>query len=175
VNVRRSGPRTPGTTQIHIMGTTSGTTKQNPVNARRTTSGTTRDHSTAGRVGTPLPLGGTIPGDPQGRQNSRASDYGPGDFPRGDPQALFVDEIEPGAFLRALVDAQPAWRREAECRDMGTAVFFPIRGQSNKPGLAVCSSCPVKAECLAEALAEEVDHGIRGGLTARARAVTEAA
>jgi hypothetical protein len=41
--------------------------------------------------------------------------------------------------------------------------------------LAVCSSCPVKAECLAEALAEEVDHGIRGGLTARARAVTEAA
>ena len=111
------------------------------------------------------------------------SDHSPGSFPRGNPELYFAEsETEVGAFLKGLVESQPAWRREAECRDMGTAVFFPIRGQSNKPGLAVCSSCPVKAECLAEALAEEVDHGIRGGLTARARvaarkaqAVTEAA
>jgi hypothetical protein len=82
---------------------------------------------------------------------------------------LEVDDLESGAFIRALVDAQPAWRREAECRDMGTAVFFPARGQSNKPGLAVCGPCPVRPECLAEAIDEELDHGIRGGLTARSR------
>jgi hypothetical protein len=38
--------------------------------------------------------------------------------------------------------------------------------------LAVCGSCPVRAECVAEALALEstVDrHGIRGGLTAAER------
>ena len=171
MNVRRSGPRTPGTTQIHIMGTTSGTTKQNPVNVMGTTSGTTRDHSTAGRVGTPLPLGGTIPVDPQGSQNSRASEYEYGDFPRGDPAEYFIeaDDLESGSFLQALVDSQPSWRRAALCRDEPLAIFFPGRGESSKPGLAVCSSCPVRADCLAEAIDEELDYGIRGGLTARAR------
>jgi WhiB family transcriptional regulator, redox-sensing transcriptional regulator len=118
----------------------------------------------------PNPSCGTGPTVPHLEQGIVSPyDYGPGDFPRGDPQALFVDEIEPGAFLQALVDAAPAWRRAALCRDMGTAVFFPARGESSKPALAVCGPCPVRADCLAEAIAEELDHGIRGGLTARAR------
>ena len=85
------------------------------------------------------------------------------------------DDDEAGSFLRALVDAQPAWRREALCRDMGTAIFFPARGQSSKPALAVCGPCPVRAECLAEAIDEELEFGIRGGLTARARVASRKA
>ena len=99
------------------------------------------------------------------------SEYDYGDFPRGDPAEYFmeVDDDEVGSFVRALVDAQPAWRRAALCRSQPLAIFFPARGQSSKPALAVCGPCPVKADCLAEAIAEELDFGVRGGLTARAR------
>jgi WhiB family redox-sensing transcriptional regulator len=74
-----------------------------------------------------------------------------------------------GGLLRALVDSQPSWRREALCRSQPLAIFFPIRGQSDKPGLAVCAPCPVRPECLAEAIAESLEHGIRGGMTGQAR------
>ena len=98
------------------------------------------------------------------------SDHPPGSFPRGNPAEYFLEvDDEPRSLLRALVEAQPAWRRAALCRDQPLAIFFPARGQSSKPALAICGPCPVKADCLAEALAEELDHGIRGGLTARAR------
>jgi hypothetical protein len=100
------------------------------------------------------------------------SNYPSGSFPRGNPEAYFIeaDDLEVGgSFLQALVDSQPSWRRAALCRDQPLATFFPAPGESSKPALAVCSPCPVSAACLAEAIAEELDHGIRGGLTARAR------
>ena len=108
----------------------------------------------------------------QARTAGRAvSEFNDGDFPRGDPAEYFieVDDDQAGYFIPALVDAQPAWRRKAGCRDQPLSIFFPARGQSSKPALAVCSSCPVRAECLAEATDEELEVGIRGGLTARAR------
>jgi hypothetical protein len=103
---------------------------------------------------------------------SAPSEYDYGDFPRGNPELYFVeaDNLEAGGgILRALVDFQPSWRREALCRSQPLAIFFPIRGQSDKPGLAVCGPCPVRPECLAEAIAESLEHGIRGGLTGQAR------
>ena len=128
------------------------------------------DSSPRAKSARPNPSCGTGPTVPHLEQGIVSPyDYGPGDFPRGDPQALFVDEIEPGAFLRALVESQPSWRRAALCRDQPLAIFFPARGQSSKPALAICGPCPVKADCLAEALAEELDFGIRGGMTSPAR------
>ena len=112
------------------------------------------------------------------------SDHPPGSFPRGDPAEYFmeVDDDEVGSFIQALIDSQPSWRRAALCRDQPLSIFFPGRGESSKPALTVCGPCKVRPECVAEALAEELDVGIRGGLTARARvalrkaqAVTEAA
>jgi hypothetical protein len=172
MTVRRSGSQTQGTTQTPILGTTQGTNQQSPINTSGTTSGTTRNHPTAGKGVSPLPLGGTTPADPQGSQNSRASDYDLEDFPRGDPQThvLGADDLEAGGgLLQALVESQPSWRRKALCRSQPLAIFFPIRGQSNKPGLAVCGPCSVRPECLAEAIAESLEHGIRGGLTGQAR------
>jgi hypothetical protein len=105
--------------------------------------------------------------------DSRASDYGPGSFPRGNPEALFVepDEIEAGpGLLRGLFASQPAWRRQALCGDHDLGIFYPAKGGSNKPGLAVCAACPVRHPCLAEALDDSsLDWGIRGGMTALAR------
>jgi hypothetical protein len=101
------------------------------------------------------------------------SEYDYGDFPRGDPEAYFVepDETEAGGgLLRALVTSQPAWRRDALCSDHPLALFYPERGQSNRPGLEVCAACPVRHPCLAEALDDPtLDYGILGGMTAPAR------
>jgi hypothetical protein len=117
-------------------------------------------------VTTAAPLIKPRPGD------SRASDYGPSDFPRGNPEEYFVepDEIEAGAFLRGLFGSLPPWRRQALCGDHDLGIFYPAKGGSNKPGLAVCAACPVRHPCLAEALDDSsLDWGIRGGMTALAR------
>lgn len=65
------------------------------------------------------------------------------------------------------------WRAQAACRDMPTAMFFPpanLRAEL-AAALAVCKPCPVKGECLRDALTIEaaLDDGVRGGTTARAR------
>jgi WhiB family redox-sensing transcriptional regulator len=101
------------------------------------------------------------------------SDYGPGSFPRGNPEAYFVeaDNLEAGrGLLQALAESRPSWRREALCRGQPIAIFYPTRGASNQPALEVCGACPVRHACLDEALADKsLDFGIRGGMTARAR------
>jgi WhiB family redox-sensing transcriptional regulator len=69
-----------------------------------------------------------------------------------------------------------AWRKQAECAwwttdDPARDPFFPNPGQ--RPSLAkfICDGCPVKQECLDEAMAEEyglprnLRFGVRGGLS----------
>lgn len=70
------------------------------------------------------------------------------------------------------------WREDALCRGMDVNYFFPHRGDF--PGIKAakrfCQQCPVRAECLADAMRVEADlsatgrHGIRGGLTSGQRA-----
>lgn len=66
------------------------------------------------------------------------------------------------------------WREEAACQGVDPNVFFPT-GSSGRAGVTQeieeawvaavwCTSCPVKAECLADALAHG-DQGVRGGTT----------
>ena len=58
---------------------------------------------------------------------------------------------------------------------METALWFPGRGElfAGEVAKAICRSCPVRCECLADALAVELDvdgcHAIRGGLSADQR------
>ena len=71
------------------------------------------------------------------------------------------------------------WQERAACAGSDTAIFFEYRHEP--AALAMCGRCPVRAECLAAALAEETDaatgnplgrqmrHGVRGGLTGTAR------
>lgn len=63
----------------------------------------------------------------------------------------------------------PVWQASAACAEYPTDLFFS--GDSDTEAIAVCEACPVKAECLAEALATPVrdDHGVAGGLTAAQR------
>lgn len=68
----------------------------------------------------------------------------------------------------------PEWQERALCRkltDEQKAVFFPV-GRSDSPGYqaqeakakAVCSHCPVLAECREWALETEELDGVHGGL-----------
>ncbi|MGH8984727.1 MAG: WhiB family transcriptional regulator [Acidimicrobiia bacterium] len=50
----------------------------------------------------------------------------------------------------------PTWHDRAACRDEDPALFFPPRGVSGAAlaeAKAVCARCPVRGECLADALA----------------------
>ena len=44
-----------------------------------------------------------------------------------------------------------------------------VRGAEQHKAKAVCGACPVRAECLAEALDNEIEWGVWGGLTERER------
>jgi WhiB family transcriptional regulator, redox-sensing transcriptional regulator len=91
---------------------------------------------------------------------------------RGDPAAFVARGPEPDPInpLVAWLALLPAWHSDAACAAVHTSTFFPEKGGSTKPARAMCAGCPVREECLDEALADEsLDHGIRAGLSASER------
>jgi hypothetical protein len=77
---------------------------------------------------------------------------------------------------RVLFDggSTPAWHRQAACADMPAEAFYPLPGDHHgiEAAKRVCRGCPVRAECLADALGWEATsrrHGIAGGLTPAGR------
>jgi len=71
-----------------------------------------------------------------------------------------------------VIFQRPAWWASARCRGLGVALFFGVEGtetvtarrRREQEAKAVCASCSVKIECLADALKFN-DEGVRGGLT----------
>jgi WhiB family redox-sensing transcriptional regulator len=106
--------------------------------------------------------------DPQGARWSDplADDEAP------DPllAALMVGGPDPFDALAARVAAllaRPAWHRDAACRGMGAALFFPEgKGATTGPAKAVCATCPVVESCRA---AGEGERGVWGGTSERDR------
>jgi len=75
-------------------------------------------------------------------------------------------------LAEAVADAQhrrPRWHQHAACRGVDTATFFPSRGEPTELARAICSACPVIADCRDWALAQRDDHGIAAGLSGRQR------
>lgn len=62
---------------------------------------------------------------------------------------------------------QEDWPLRAKCRGMADALF--PEGKDQKRARAVCSGCPVRANCLAEALDNRIEWGVWGGMTERER------
>jgi WhiB family redox-sensing transcriptional regulator len=62
------------------------------------------------------------------------------------------------------------WVHRARCKDEDPELFFPVgttgpaAGQLNA-AKAICSQCPVRAECLEWAMATGQDAGVWGGLS----------
>ena len=63
------------------------------------------------------------------------------------------------------------WYLDAACRDTDTELFFGGTAASNKEATKFCGRCPVRAECLEDALEyPPIDqYGVAGGLSAHER------
>jgi len=84
-------------------------------------------------------------------------------------ELLAAADIEPGALLSPRIRAsRPSWMRDAACRGMPTATFFPSRGESSVEARAICAECPVVDDCRQWALGHD-DHGIAAGMSGRQR------
>ena len=81
------------------------------------------------------------------------------------------DESDPSQWLAELT-RRPPWHAEAACRGIGPTVFVIGRGANAavmSRARAICSTCPVTAECLDYALADIDAVGIWAGTTAQVR------
>lgn len=78
----------------------------------------------------------------------------------------------------------PGWEEDINCRNAPTEIFFPVVETASAPGLdvieeeppyptpeakALCDRCPVRADCLAYALANDITYGTYGGMSAYQR------
>jgi WhiB family redox-sensing transcriptional regulator len=60
------------------------------------------------------------------------------------------------------------WYEDAACRDGDPDELFAANARQNR-AKTVCTGCPVRTECLAEALDNRVEWGVWGGMTERER------
>lgn len=63
----------------------------------------------------------------------------------------------------------PDWRDSALCRGLDPEMFFAEIGTALAEAKEVCNACPVREECLDEALASHEVHGLWGGLSVKER------
>lgn len=61
------------------------------------------------------------------------------------------------------------WSASALCAQVDPALFFPARGHAAPEARQICMGCPVRAECLADALSRNEPSGVWGGLSVRER------
>ena len=60
------------------------------------------------------------------------------------------------------------WAAAATCQKSRPDELF-VRGAEPHQATVVCAACPVRAECLAEALDNRIEWGVWGGMTERER------
>jgi len=60
------------------------------------------------------------------------------------------------------------WTVAAACRSSGPDALF-VQGAEQNRAKQLCAGCPVRTECLAEALDNQIEWGVWGGMTERER------
>lgn len=60
------------------------------------------------------------------------------------------------------------WAVRGACRTSDPDALF-VQGAAQNRAKAVCFSCPVRTECLADALDHRIEFGVWGGMTERER------
>ncbi len=69
----------------------------------------------------------------------------------------------------SVVPAEPqAWVARSACRDTDPDELF-VTGAAQTRAKVVCMGCPVRTECLSDALDHRVEFGVWGGMTERER------
>jgi WhiB family redox-sensing transcriptional regulator len=67
-----------------------------------------------------------------------------------------------------LLKAAYEWEDEAACKGMPLELFFgsdefPMTNVQARDGRMICASCPVRRDCLVDALLKREANGMRGG------------
>lgn len=65
-----------------------------------------------------------------------------------------------------LLDVE--WATRASCRGTDPDNLF-VQGAAQNKAKTICSGCPVRTECLADALDSRMEFGVWGGMTERER------
>lgn len=65
------------------------------------------------------------------------------------------------------VITSPPWQEQGLCTQTDPELFFPVKGGTTIPAKRICRRCPVRAECLQDALEYLDPFGVRGGLSPR--------
>jgi WhiB family transcriptional regulator, redox-sensing transcriptional regulator len=65
-------------------------------------------------------------------------------------------------------EARLAWVSKAECLSVDPDELF-VGGAAQRKATVICRHCPVSAECLADALDNQMEFGVWGGMTERQR------
>ena len=60
------------------------------------------------------------------------------------------------------------WPAQAACRGTDPDRLF-VQGAAQNRAKAICFGCPVRTECLADSLDNEIEFGVWGGMTERER------
>jgi WhiB family transcriptional regulator, redox-sensing transcriptional regulator len=76
--------------------------------------------------------------------------------------------VATSADIGTVADARTAWVLEALCLSTDPDELF-VSGKAQRNATAICRHCPVVAECLADALDNQVEFGVWGGMTERQR------
>lgn len=92
------------------------------------------------------------------------------DDTRAVPAALPGDAGLPGDAVLPEDAVLPGddWAVRAACRAGDPDTLF-VQGAAQNRAKQLCGACPVKLECLADALDNQVEFGVWGGLTERER------
>jgi len=69
--------------------------------------------------------------------------------------------------VRAVLDYMN-WTARGACLDLAPDDLF-VQGAAQRSARAVCQGCPVRLECLSDALDNRVEFGVWGGMTERQR------
>jgi WhiB family transcriptional regulator, redox-sensing transcriptional regulator len=64
---------------------------------------------------------------------------------------------------------EPEWQDLALCAETDPELFFPEKGGGSRDAKRICRQCPVRAECLEYALANDERVGVWGGLSVSER------
>ncbi|GAA3882330.1 hypothetical protein GCM10022227_44890 [Streptomyces sedi] len=75
-----------------------------------------------------------------------------------------LDSGEDGTGMGWVTD----WSAQAACRATDPDELF-VQGAAQNRAKVVCTGCPVRTECLADALDNRVEFGVWGGMTERER------
>lgn len=87
---------------------------------------------------------------------------------RADCFAVAAEALDLADFLAGPIDPDD-WRHRAACVGIEGEVFFPEAGANANEARRICQGCPVRGNCLSEALWLNEREGMWGGLTALER------